>query len=157
MFMTLGGWYVMGELLADCELAVTCGSRRQQRMRLNQRMVAVLVLGSAIAGCSSDSTNNTGGGTTGSTTSTGAGGGSAGNECKRTMCLDELALTDMMCNSILATACANVYRAYVACSLAHDSCLADGTQDGSKVATSCFMESDAIGMCFSRIADGGTD
>jgi hypothetical protein len=111
-------------------------------------------VGVVITACSGDSSGGGNGGSTGTGT-TGAGGGAPRNACTSTNCpVDQTAIPDSVCNLILGSHCRGVAMAYYACSLAHDSCQADGTQDGSKVTTSCASETDAFTTCDPN-GDGG--
>jgi hypothetical protein len=44
--------------------------------------------------------------------------------------------------------CGAPFKAFVACSLAHDTCLPDGNQDYTKIQASCSAENSAASMCF---------
>jgi len=125
-------------------------------MSTMRQFVAVLSVGVAvvITGCSGDSSNSGGSGGSTGTGTTGAGGASPGNACRNTKCADPFALTDQACDALLMSSCADQARAYFACSLAHDTCKADGTQDGSMVATSCSNETHAFVTCNPN-GDGG--
>jgi|SRR5882672_260720 len=129
-------------------------------MWLNRRVVVVLSLGAgALAACSSNgsASNDVGGGGSTVTSGTGSGGASGiQNACRVTMCQDDHAITDELCDKFLASSCADKARAYYACSLANDACVADGTQDGAMVFHACSMQIDAYLRCF-EVADGGTD
>jgi len=72
------------------------------------------------------------------------------------MCHEDHPISDKLCDTVLASPCADKARAFYACSLANDVCQPDGTQDGATVFQACPTQIDAYVGCFD-VADGGAD
>jgi hypothetical protein len=86
---------------------------------------------------------STGGGGAGS-------GGKSGVSCNPTHCTKDIQYnlySQAYCDSIPAQPCATTLQAQLACSLAHDKCKADDTQDRDVFHAACQAEIDAFDNC----------